>query len=72
MHKDRIVEEIRAIREQHAQKFGNDLHAICEDFRSRQAMSGHAVVSRQPRKPVSSFALTELDKKRLNGLPSTI
>jgi hypothetical protein len=52
MWQDPIVEEVRRVREEHAKKFNNDLHAICEDFRKRQRSSGHRIVSRQPRIPI--------------------
>ena len=48
---DPIVKEVHRIRDEHAKKFGYDLHAICEDFRKKQAISGGKSVSRQPRKP---------------------
>ena len=51
MKPDPIVEEIHRIREEYAKRFNNDLHAICEDLRARQAKSGRQVVSRPPRKP---------------------
>ena len=56
MWQDPIVEEIHRIRDEHAKRFNYDLHAICEDFRQRQSVSGHKVVSRQPRKPVVQVA----------------
>ena len=49
---DPIVEEIRRIRDEHAKRFDYDLHALCEDIRERQSLSGCKVVSRPPRKPV--------------------
>jgi len=42
--KDTIVEEIHRFREEYARKFNYDIHAICEDLRSRQWDSGHKVV----------------------------
>jgi hypothetical protein len=51
MLQDPIVEEVRRIRNAHAKKFNDDLHAICEDFRKKQQSSGRKVVTRQPRKP---------------------
>ena len=30
-----MIKELRQIREEHAKKFNYDLHAICEDLRSR-------------------------------------
>ena len=53
MWHDPIVEEIRRIRDEHAKKFNYDLHAICEDFRKRQLLSGRTVVSRLPRRPLT-------------------
>lgn len=51
MWKDPIVEEVRRIRDEHAKKFNYDLHAICEDIRKRQSLSGNVIVSRQARRP---------------------
>ncbi len=48
---DPIVEEIHRIREQQAKALGDDLHAICEEVRKRQATSGRELVTRSPRKP---------------------
>ncbi len=52
MWQDSIVEEVRRIRDEHAKRFNDDLHAICEGFRKDQLSSGHKVVSHQPRRPV--------------------
>jgi hypothetical protein len=49
---DPIVEEIHCIRREHVKKFSGDLHAICEDLRNKQALSGHKIVSRPARPPV--------------------
>lgn len=51
MRQDPVVDEIHRIRNEHAKRFGYDLHAICEDFREKQADSGRQVVTRKPRKP---------------------
>lgn len=56
MWQDPIVEEVRRIRDEHAKRFNYDLHAICEDFRKMQSLSGHTVVSRQPRRPAIPVA----------------
>ena len=56
MWQDPIVEEVRRIRDEHAKKFNSDLHAICEDFRAKQLLSAHKIVSRQPRRPVPPAA----------------
>jgi len=65
MWQDPIVEEVRRIREEHAKKFNNDLHAICEDFRKRQRSSGHKIVSRPLRVPINHAAqpYTEVGRK---------
>jgi len=46
---DPIVAEIRRYRKIHADKYGNDLHKICDALRDRQAVSGREVITRQPR-----------------------
>lgn len=48
MLKDEIVDEVRAIREAHAEKFGYDLRAIFEDLKKSEAeriAAGHPFVS---------------------------
>lgn len=49
MNLDPIVEEIHEIRAKLSQQYGNDLHTICEAFRSGQAAKNHLVVSRPPK-----------------------
>ncbi len=41
---DPIIEEIHRTGEAIARCFGNDLHAICDDARRRQAADGRKVV----------------------------
>ncbi len=41
---DRVLEEVRAVREAHATRFDCDLQAIVEDLRKREATSGHLVI----------------------------
>jgi hypothetical protein len=48
--KDPIVEEVRRHRMEHTQKFGGDLHAICQDLCACQATFGKQVVRLTPRK----------------------
>jgi hypothetical protein len=48
---DPIVAAIRKIRQEHAEKFHFDLHAICEDLRRLERESGREYVSRPPRRP---------------------
>lgn len=50
MRNDPIVEEIRRIRKQHADKFNGDLHAICEDLRRQEEESSRRFVSFPPRR----------------------
>jgi len=47
MWKDPVVEEVRAIRDEYAQRFDYDLHAICEDLRKKQAEEKREVVTRR-------------------------
>ncbi|MCB9766649.1 MAG: hypothetical protein H6752_00505 [Candidatus Omnitrophica bacterium] len=56
MRDDPIVEEIRKIRREHTDKFGGDLHAICEDLRHQEKESGREYVSFPPRKVSEEFA----------------
>ncbi len=56
MWRDPIVEEIHRVRDEHAKRFGYDMHAICEDIRKKQATSGRTVVTRPPRKPAVNDA----------------
>jgi len=51
MNPDPVVEEVHRTREAIAKRFDNNLGAICEDARKRQAASGRKVVHRSPRKP---------------------
>ncbi len=45
MWQDQIVEEIHRIREAYAKSFGDDLDAIFEDLRHKEAISGREVVN---------------------------
>ena len=49
MNLDPIVEEIHEIRAKLSQQYGNDLHTICEAFRSGQVAKNHLLVSRPPK-----------------------
>ena len=48
---DKIVEEVRKTRDDYARQFDYDLHAMCEDLRNLQQLSGAQVVS-FPKRPV--------------------
>jgi hypothetical protein len=54
MWKDPIVEQIRTIRHQQTEKFGDDLAAMFEDLRKREQESGRKFVTfaDRPAKPV--------------------
>lgn len=51
MTKDPLVDEIHRIRSSIVSRFGNDLAAICEDARKRQARSGRRTVALPPTVP---------------------
>jgi hypothetical protein len=57
MWKDEIVEEIHKHREEYAKSFNYDLHAIVEDLRRKQAISGKQIISKplkEPKKPMKA------------------
>ena len=45
MWKDSIVENVRKVREEHAEKFRYDLDAIYQDLKKQEKRSGRKVVS---------------------------
>lgn len=47
---DPIVEEVRKYRQQYAEKFNFDLHAICVDLRQRQKNSRREVIHLPPKR----------------------
>ena len=50
MTEDPIVEDVRKARREHAEKHNNDLNAICEDFRQKEAKLADRLVSREPKR----------------------
>jgi hypothetical protein len=50
MHPSPIIEELHELRRRHAERFGNDLHAICEDARRGQAEQGRPIVPADPKR----------------------
>lgn len=42
---DKIVEEVRRVREEHAERFGYDLEAIFADVQKQQRESGRELIS---------------------------
>jgi hypothetical protein len=51
MWNDPIVEEVRAVRNEHAKKFNYDLNAIAADLKKQQQVSQRKFVALPPRKP---------------------
>ncbi|RKZ81100.1 MAG: hypothetical protein DRR19_22700 [Candidatus Parabeggiatoa sp. nov. 1] len=49
MVKNAIIEEIQKIRQEYAERFGNDLHAICEDALQKQGYKGRSKVPANPK-----------------------
>jgi hypothetical protein len=47
--KDPIVEEVRKYRMEHTQRFGGDLHKICEDLRKKDQTMKNRLVRLSPR-----------------------
>ena len=62
MWKDRIVEEVRAVRAAHAQKFNHDLKAIVADLKKQQKKSKRQLVS-LPSKKTVVLPRTKVDKE---------
>ena len=48
---DRIVEETRRVREEHAAKLNYDLEAIYRDLKEEEKKGGRKVVSLPPKQP---------------------
>ena len=46
---DQILLEVRRVREEYAQKFNGDVHAMMDDLRRRHAESSRQSVSREPK-----------------------
>ena len=44
MWADRVLEEVRAVREAHAARFGFDIRAIVEDLQRREYAGGREIV----------------------------
>lgn len=55
MWKDRIVEEVRKVREEHAAKFRYDIDAIYRDLKKQEKRSKRKVIS-LPTKPAAATA----------------
>jgi hypothetical protein len=53
MSSDPIVEEIRAVRQQHAERFNYDLRAIVADLKRLEQQHSERLVSLPPKQPCS-------------------
>ena len=60
--KDPILECVRQVRDEHSKRFNYDLDAICEDYKTHQALVGKRLVRLKPRaandglQPTARFA----------------
>jgi hypothetical protein len=45
MWKDKIVEDVRKVREEHAAKFNYNLDMICQDLKKQEKRGGREVIS---------------------------
>ena len=52
--KDKIIMELRKIRDQHAATFKYDIEAIARDLQCKERRSRHKLVSLKPRKIAKS------------------
>jgi hypothetical protein len=51
MWEDKIVEEVRKVRDEYAAEFNYDLEAIYKDIKEQEKQSQRKVVSLPPKKP---------------------
>ena len=49
MHSSPIIDELHELRRRYAERFGDDLHAICEAARRKQAEQGRPVAPVDPK-----------------------
>lgn len=61
MWNDPIVEEVRKVRTEHAEKFNYDLEAIVADLKKQQKASKRKFVTLPPKKP-TVFTKTKVKK----------
>jgi hypothetical protein len=54
---DPIVAEVRKAREEFARQFNYDLHAMCEELRREEKLSGGGPLVSLPKKPVRTFPI---------------
>lgn len=56
MWEDKIVEEVRKVRQEHAEKFSFDLKAIFVDLKKQEKRSSRKFVTFAPRRPLAPVA----------------
>jgi hypothetical protein len=54
---DPIVAEVRKAREEFARQFNYDLHAMCEELRREEKLSGGGPLVSFPKKPARTFPI---------------
>jgi hypothetical protein len=54
---DSIVAEVRKAREEFARQFNYDLHAMCEELRREEKLSGGGPLVSFPKRPVRTFPI---------------
>lgn len=62
LKRDPIIAEVRAVRDEHAAKFGYDVEAIFKDIRARQEASGRKYVS-YPARRISTDSKIQQSRK---------
>ncbi|MBK1704179.1 hypothetical protein [Halochromatium glycolicum] len=71
MSTDPIIAELHAIRREYAERFNQDLHAICVDARRKQGQQGRCVVASTPRarveRPTQSADAPSDNRPRAQG-----
>lgn len=58
MWQDTIVEEVRKVRQEHAEKFNFDLKAIFADLKKQEAMSSRKIIKLTP-KPARAVVVSQ-------------
>lgn len=69
MARDAIVDEVRAVREAYAKRFGHDLAAIVRDLREQERKSGRKAVrlAAQRIEPVAETVASEETRRTKRG-----
>jgi hypothetical protein len=64
---DPIIAEIRAIRKELSEQFGDDINALCEFLASREREHPQRLVNYPPKPPEVAAAAGEIPRKRGGG-----